>query len=311
MFLLILLSVALGGSEPEHPGAVAILPAGAELETLWGEGEFTEGGALADDGAILFSDIGDRTMRYDPATGDVTVFRAPSGRTNGLIFDPKGRLIAAEGANTGGGRRVVAIDSDGTVTPLADKFEGKRFNSPNDVAVDATGRVYFTDPRYVGDEPRELDDEAVYRIDPDGSVQRLRTTATRPNGIAVSPDGRALYVSDNGPERKALLRLDLDPITGAVSKPKVLKTFGNGRGIDGLTVTEGGRIVTAAGAGRLAGVYVYEPDGTPLAFLDVPEAPTNVEFGGPDRQTLYITAGKGLYRIKTTLTGHHLWPPKE
>ncbi len=293
----------------DEPGSADVLAPGAKLEKLWGEGSFTEGGALAEDGAILFSDIGDRIMRFDPRAKAVTVFREPSGRANGLIFDPKGRLIAAEGANTGGGRRVSITDRDGNVRTLADRYQGKRFNSPNDVAVDEAGRVYVSDPRYVGNEPRELDFDGVFRIDPDGTVHRLETTATRPNGLAISPDGGILYVADNGPARRALLALDLGA-DGSVSNPRVLHDFGKGRGIDGMTVTADGRIVAAAGAGRQAGVSVFSPDGKALAFIPVPEPPTNVEFGGPDRKTLYITAGKGLYRVDTTMIGHHLWPPR-
>jgi hypothetical protein len=129
------------------PGPAGLLAPGAKLETLWSEGSFTEGGALAGDGTILFSDIGDRIMRFDPATKAITVYREPSGRANGLVFDLKGRLIAAEGSNTGGGRRVSITEPDGTIRTLADRFEGKRFNSPNDVAIDAQGRVYVSDPR--------------------------------------------------------------------------------------------------------------------------------------------------------------------
>jgi gluconolactonase len=285
-----------------------VLPEGAKLEKVFGDGTFTEGGALAANGAILFSDIGNRILRFDPKTKVVSVFREPSGRANGLIFDPKGRLIAAEGANAGGARRVSVTELDGTVRTFADKFEGKRFNSPNDVAVDTHGRVYVSDPRYGGDEPRELDHESVYRIDPDGSVHRLNTTANKPNGLAVSPDGKNLYVSDNGPQRAALIALALDE-QGNVSRPKVLKNFGNGRGIDGMTVTTHGRIVAAAGDGVLSGVYVYAPDGVPEAFIATPEVATNVEFGGPEGKTLYITAGKSLYRIETNMTGYRAWPP--
>jgi gluconolactonase len=279
----------------------------AKLEKLWGEGEFTEGGALAADGAILFSDIGDRIMRFDPATGKTTVFREPSSRANGLVFDPKGRLIVAEGANTGGGRRISITETDGKVRTLADRWQGKRFNSPNDVAVDSKGRVYFSDPRYVGDEPRELDFEAVFRVDPDGAVTRLETTAKKPNGLVVSPDQKTLYVADNGSARRVLLALDLDA-AGVTSNPRVLYDFGDGRGIDGMTVTTDGRIVATAGTGAKGGVYVFTPAGTQVGFIPVPEPPTNVEFGGRDRKTLYITAGKSLYRIETTLTGDRLWP---
>lgn len=294
--------VALAGS------AAGVVAPGAKLEKLWSEGEFTEGGVLAPDGSILFSDIGTRIMGYDPSTGQTTVFRSPSGRANGLIFLPDGRLVVAEGANAGGGRRVSVTEAGGTVRTLADSFDGKRFNSPNDVAVDARGRVYVSDPRYVGDEPRELDFEGVFRIDPDGSVHRLETTATKPNGLVVSPDGRTLYVADNGRDRRALVALTLDPETGEVSSPKELKNFGEGGGIDGMTVTADGRIVAAAGDGPLAGVYIYEPDGTPVDFIPTPESATNVEFGGAEGGTLYITAGVSLYRIETTMVGYRPSP---
>jgi gluconolactonase len=287
--------------------AMDVVAPGAKLEKLWGEGTFTEGGALAGDGAVLFSDIGDRIMRYDPATGSVSVFRSPSGRANGLIFDRDGRLVAAEGAS-GGNRRISITERDDMVRTLANRYQGRRFNSPNDVAVDRRGRVYFSDPRYVGNDPRELDFEAVFRIDPDGMVVRLDTTASKPNGIAVSPDGKTLYVSDNGPQRRVLLGLDLDPDTGAVAHPRVLFDFGSGRGVDGMTVTTDGRIVAAAGRGPDAGAHVFAPDGHLLAVIHTSEDPTNVEFGGGDSQTLYITAGKSLYRIRTTMTGYHLWP---
>ena len=203
--LLLLVTAGTGISGDDESGD-AIAP-GARPEKLWGEGSFTEGGALAGDGSILFSDIGGRIMKFNPRTGKTLVFREPSGRANGLIFDPAGRLIAAEGANTGGGRRISITERDGTVRTLADRYQGKRFNSPNDVAVDRQGRVYFSDPRHVGSEPRGLDFEAVFRVDPDGTVTRLETTAHKPNGLAVSPDGKTLCVADNG-GRRALLALD-------------------------------------------------------------------------------------------------------
>lgn len=292
----------------DQPSSDGLIAPGAVLEKLWGEGEFTEGGALTADGSLLFSDIGDRIMKFDPRTGSVTVFRGPSGRANGLIFDPKGRLIVAEGANTGGGRRVSVTEPDGTVRTLADGHQGKRFNSPNDVAIDARGRVYVSDPRYVGKEPMELTTMDVYRIDPDGKVERLETTSRKPNGVVVSPDGKTLYVADSGNGRQALLALDLNE-DGQTSNPRVLQTF-QGRGIDGMTVTADGRIVATSGSGESAGIYVYTPEGKPVGMIPVPESPTNVEFGGSDRKTLYITAGKSLYRIATTMTGAQIWPPR-
>jgi gluconolactonase len=311
MVTIVLGCLLIFADEPlaQNPAASRVVPKGAQLEKLWGEGEFTEGGALSADGSVLFSDIGNRIMRFDPRTGTTEVFREPSGRANGMIFDPEGRLLVAEGANSGGGRRVSITHKDGTVATLADSFNDKRFNSPNDLAIDRSGHVYVSDPRYVGDEPRELEDEAVYRINADGTVHKLETTATKPNGLVVSPDGKTLYVSDNGPKRKALLAVpitDAGEVAGAV---RVLKDFGNGRGIDGMTVTTDGKIVAAAGGGLLAGIYVYDSNGIPLAFIATPEVPSNVEFGGPKGSTLYITAGKSLYRIETTMTGFRAGSP--
>ena len=164
-----------------------IVPEGANVKLVWSGGEFTEGPAPAADGAILFSDIGHRIMRYDPRDGQTTVFRDPSGKSNGLVFDPHGRLVAAEGAAPGGRRRISITGADGTVRTLADAFEGQRFNSPNDLAVTASGDVYFSDPRYVGTEPRELDFEAVFLVRtrrPGGSRHARRREAERYAGRA-------------------------------------------------------------------------------------------------------------------------------
>lgn len=295
---LTLLEVALQDS------AGGLISPGAKLEKLWGEGEFTEGGAWGPDDCLYFSDIGNALMKYDPKTGSVTPFRKPSGRSNGTIIDPKGRLIVAEGANTGGHRRVTATDlKTGKIDVQAEKFEGKAFNSPNDVAVDKSGRVYVSDPRYVGDEPRELDFEAVFRIDPDGKVTRLDTGAFKPNGVVVSPDGKTLYVADNGGSRRVLLACPLDD-SGNVTPGNVLHDFGDGRGIDGMTVTTDGRIVATAGKGEKSGIWVFRPDGKLQGVIPTPEAPANCEFGGPNRSTLYILAGVSLYRIETTMQGY-------
>jgi gluconolactonase len=301
-----LVSLAVGFPQGELSSDQVVAP-GAKLEKLWSEGSFMEGGAMAEDGSILFSDIGNRIMRFDPKTNKTTVFREPSGRANGMIFDPQGRLIVAEGANTGGGRRVSITELDGKVKTLADSYDDKRFNSPNDVAVDRQGRVYVSDPRYVGTEPRELDFEGVFLLSLEGFAIPLITSAYKPNGLAISPDGKTLYVSDNGSRRRALLAADLGP-DGKAANPRVLHDFGAGHGIDGMTVTIDGRIVAAAGADNKPGVIVLSPAGKIEALIPVPEQPANLEFGGEDGKTLYIMAGKSLYRIKTTMTGFRLWP---
>jgi gluconolactonase len=302
----------------------SIVPADAKLELVYNDAEFTESPVLAADGAILFSDIGTRILRYDPRNGKTTVFREPSGRANGLMFDSQGRLVACEGANTGGNRRISITDSDGKVRTLADRFEGKRFNSPNDLAIDAQGRVYFTDPRYRGEEPRELDFEGVFVVHPDGKVAVATRDVTKPNGILVSPDGKTVYVADHdsreqGPHQ--LLAFDVG-IEGVLSRKRVLHDFGpNRRGIDGMTLDRQGNIYATAGRDEEAGIYVFDPEGRHLAFIAMPGDPTNCDFGGGEEsKTLYITAAGpklekpdmprkyGLYRIRLANDGYRLFP---
>ncbi len=294
------------------------VPAGSKLEMLWGEGDFTEGPALAPDGSILFSDIGNAIYRYDPQTGQTAAFRQPSGRSNGLMFDQQGRLVACEGANTGGGRRIsittgIVGGKDGEVKTLADKFEGKRFNSPNDLAIDASGRVYFTDPRYVGDDPRELDFEGVFLVGTDGSVTVATREAKKPNGILVSPDGKTVYVSENNPAGQRQLLAFAVQADGTLAGKRVLWDFGTGRGIDGMTLDKAGNLYATAGTGDKAGIYVFAPDGKNLAFLPTPGDPTNCCFGsGDDAGVLYVTCANaktagtkyGLYKIKLHATGY-------
>jgi gluconolactonase len=276
----------------------------SKLEKLWGEGEFTEGPAEGPDGCIYFSDIGNRIMRFDPKGGKTTVYRDPSGRSNGLKFDSNGRLIACEGANTGGGRRISVTEKDAVKT-LADSFEGRKFNSPNDLTLDSKGRAYFSDPRYVGSEKRELDHESVFRVDPDGKVTRVITDVTKPNGLVISPDGKTLYVAESNSDKKKPRELRAYPLKadGTVGKGKKIYDFGEGRGIDGMTVATDGTIVATAGSKDAAGIYFFSPEGKKIGFLATPEDPSNCCFASADHKTLYITAGKSLYRVNLTLTG--------
>jgi gluconolactonase len=292
-----------------------VVPDGAKLEKVWGDGEFTEGPAYGPDGRVYFSDIGNRILAFDPRTGRTAVYREPSGRANGLDFDPRGRLVAAEGANTGGSRRVTITEKDGTVRVLADRWQGKRFNSPNDLTIDTQGRVYFTDPRYVGDEPREIATESVYRIDPDGTVTQIITDVQKPNGIILAPDTKTLYLADSNPAgNQHLLAYPLKP-DGSVGAKRLLHDFGRGRrGIDGMCVDVKGNIYAAAGrlADKDAGVYVFDAEGKKLAFIAVPEDPSNCVFAGPDRKTLYVTAGRSLYRVGLKIEGFAVfWPPAQ
>lgn len=308
----------------------ALVPESAKLEQLWGEGEFTEGPALAPDGSILFSDIGTKIFRFDPKTKETKLFREPSGRSNGLIFNAEGQLIACEGANTGGGRRIsittgIQGAKDGKIETLAGSVQGKRFNSPNDLAVDPLGRVYFTDPRYVGDDPRDLDFEGIFLVGApvagkESDVRVATMDIQKPNGILASDDGSTVFVADNNPKGNVQLVSFVVQKGGTLADKKVLFDFVSGRGIDGMTLDAAGNIYATAGTGEKAGVYVFSSTGEHLAFIPTPGDPTNCTFGfeqSPKLSYLYITAstgpkaaGKdpkfGLFRILLPVKGYYL-----
>jgi sugar lactone lactonase YvrE len=319
-------------AEPTADGAFkptaqdTIVPPGAKVELLWNEGEFTEGPAPSADGAILFSDIGNRIYRFDPRSGKTSVFRDPSGKSNGLKFDPQGRLVVCEGAAPGGARRISITDVKGNVRTLADRFAGKRFNSPNDLAITTTGNVYFTDPRYVGDEPRELDFEGVFLVAPSGEVRVATRDVQKPNGIIVTPDDRRVYVADNSnlPDGAHQLLSFTVQSDGTLVEKRLLHDFGSKRrGIDGMTLDIEGNIYATAGSGTEAGIYVFGPEGQQRAFIPMPGSPSNCVFGiGDESRTLYITgAGPrptdatgrgpyGLYRVALAVPGYHVFPRK-
>ncbi len=294
-----------------------IVPAGSTLELVWNDGEFTEGPAPGPDGSIYFTDIGNRILRYDPKSGKTAIHRDPSGKANGLMFDPKGRLVACEGAS-GGNRRLSITEPSGEVRTLADRWEGKRFNSPNDLAIAPDGRVYFTDPRYVGNDPREIDFEGIFLVTPDGRATLATRDVQRPNGILVSADGKWVYAADNHSDPKKnhhLVRFRAAADGTLVDKRVMFDIGPERRGIDGMTLDAEGNIYATAGRGDLAGIYVFGPRGEHLAFIGTPGDPTNCVFGGPaEPSTLYVTAhgppGEkrrwALYRIKLALRGYHV-----
>ena len=294
---------------------------------------FTEGPAVDGKGTVYFSEIANnrimrwRTPQSDAAYGGFEVFRENSGRANGLAFDREGRLIACEGAAPGGNRRVTRTDLEtGKITVLADRFEGKRLNSPNDLALDSRGRIYFTDPRYGSRDGMELDEEAVYRIEENNgtfAVSRVvgKPDVTRPNGILVSPDDRTLYLvnNDGAPGgRRTILAFDLSE-EGKATGRRVLFDFSPGRGGDGMAMDVEGNLYVAAGTNTRrsnattafkAGVYVLSPEGELKGFVPVPEdSCTNCTFGGPDSKTLYITSGHTLYQARVPMAGRSPFAP--
>lgn len=286
------------------------------FELVAGPVGFAEGPAW-DGTGLLFSDIANgRVMRYDAATGETAIFREGTNEANGLMLDREGRLYACEG----GGRRMVRFEPDGGVTVLADRFEGRRLNSPNDLAIDERGRVWFTDPRY-GEQrdDMELDHESVFRLDPepDGSrsIRRVTFDTTRPNGLLISPDGRTLYVaqSEYGEDRKRELRAYPIREDDTLGPYQVLHNFYPHRGIDGMCLDVEGNIIATAGwelSGPGPMIYVFAPNGRVLETHPVPSnRPTNCTFGGPDLTTLYVTTGSGhVFRARTGRRGR-LWYP--
>ena len=299
----------------------AFIASTAELTLLWSDAIFTEGPAVAPDGSIYFSAIRTaRIMRYDPATDLVTTYRNDSGKSNGLMFDRQGLLVACEGADFGG-RRVSITKKDGSIMSLAEKFEGKRFNSPNDLSILPNGRIYFTDPRYRGHEPREIDVEGIYFINNNGTVQLATDEIHKPNGIIISIDTKTAYLAcfqSKHSKNRQLVKFSIDS-DGTFDDKSVLFDFGEKRGADGMAIDTEGNIYAAAGVGKDAGIYIFSPMGEQLALLSMSKigAVTNCQFGiGEDASTLYITAaveGKkrgrmgafGLYKIKLNKKGYH------
>jgi gluconolactonase len=310
-----LVLVAAAALAPAAPPSPLLAPAAAWEKVTGGLG-FGEGPAWHPDGYLLFEDVtNNRTLRLDGAD-KVSVFREATDGANGLAFDGDRRLIACEGNAGGRGRRLVRIEKDGTVTALAERYQGRRLNSPNDLAVDRRGRIYFTDPRYSQRENLELDREAVYRVDPAGTLTRVVDSLTRPNGILVSGDGNTLYVAENANPGGAvqLWAFDLDA-RGDAHRGRILYDFGGGRGIDGMTLDRDGRIWATAGTKEKAGIYVFRPDAkrrtaSLATFLAMPEDPTNCTFGGPGRGVLYVTTTASLYRIRTRVHGQESPPGK-
>ncbi len=312
-------------------GDPSILPAGARLEQIFTGGILTEGVTSAPDGTVYFSDItfthasgmqAGHIMKYDPRTGQVSVYRSPSGMSNGLKFDAQGRLLAAEGADYGG-RRITRTDMrTGKAEILAGLFEGRPLNSPNDITIDEKGRVYFSDPRYLGHEAIDQPFQAVYRVDPDRSIHRIITDAGKPNGVCVSPDQRTLYVvsNENGttaigrvPEsapvhrgRMALLAYDL-AADGTAKFRKVMADYAPEDGPDGLAADVDGNLYVAVRRISRPGIVVYHPEGRELAFLPTKNLPTNVGFGrGADANMLYITEGGSVHRVRVNKKGYQL-----
>ncbi len=250
---------------------------------------------------LLFSDIpNNRVMRYDEVNSTVATFEAPSNFANGHTLDREGRVIACEHLT----RRVTRREHDGSLTVLVDRFEGKRLNSPNDVIADSQGNIWFTDPSYGISTPyegslaeSEIGSQNVYRLTPDGKFEAVITDLQRPNGLALSRDEETLYVVDSGVQPAKLMAYALD--TSAIpASALAFSECPNGM-YDGLRIDYAGHVWTSAGDG----VHCLGPDAKLLGKILIPETVSNICFGGPERNRLYITATRSLFAVYLNVRG--------
>lgn len=333
----LLLTHLLAGSAALAQADTSLIAPGATLERVFCCGVFLEGPAAAPDGSIYFTDItgshnyakrplemlGGVIRRYDPKTGATTVHQSPSGQATGIEFAPNGQMYVTHAANLGT-RLITRTDlATGLGYVAAYRFRGRPYNSPNDLAIDRLGRVFFSDPRYIGDESIEQPVQGVYRLDPDGVPHLITADLGKPNGVALSPDEKTLYVASVGnsetaplPEPvatrsalEAIVAYDLKP-DGSVTLRKILVDFQatqgkpERNGPDGIDTDTNGN-VWGTHAGWRA-VVVWDPTGREIGRIPLPEGAANLEFGrGADADVLYLTGRTALYRVKVKARGWH------
>ena len=301
--------------ERSSPALDGIAPPDARLERVASGFEFTEGPVWASDGALLFSSPNTNAIyRWSAETGAITVFRSKSGYTgvdigryhqpgsNGLTFDSRGRLTMCQHGN----RRILRVEPHGNTTVLADRHEGGRLNSPNDLVYRSDDTLYFTDPPFglpdaFDDPAKELPFSGVFRVTPDGELSLESDDMEGPNGLAFSPDERYLYVGNWDLERKVVMRYEVAE-DGSLANGEVFLDMTDAPGedaLDGLKVDEAGNVY-ACGPG---GIWILSPEGERLGLLSLPEAPHNLAFGDEDGRTLYVAALTSIYRIRLSFPG--------
>ncbi len=292
---LLVLTFAASMSQPAR-GESLVAP-GAKVKKLAGGLKFTEGPVwLQKEKILVFSDIpNSKLMQWSEADG-LSDYR-DSEQANGNILDLQGRIISCQHR----ARNLIRIESDGTTTVLVDRFEGKRFNSPNDVAIRSDGTLWFTDPPWGLTGPHEIPGHWVYKLDPkSGKVEVIHKYLAMPNGIVFSPDETRIYIADTGGNQRhpdpefhktpASIQCHEVGTDGKLGK----KLFHIDAGSDGMTVDVKGNLYTTYGGQ----VHIYDADGKELEQIDVPEGPANVCFGGDDFRTLFITARTSLYSVQ-------------
>jgi gluconolactonase len=252
--------------------------------------QFTEGPTWHRDGFLLFSDIpANRIFKINEDNG-CEVWRVDSGNSNGLAFDRQGRLIACEHGN----RRVSRTETDGTISVIADRYQGKRLNSPNDCVCRSDGMIFFSDPPYgLEGRPQELPFHAVFAVKPGNEPIPIVTHFEKPNGLAFSPDEQILYIADTQRERVMAFDVEND---GTVKNERIFMQVGRP---DGMKTDRDGNLYIAS----TEGIVVVSPAGQRIETLSIPERPSNCAFGSEEAQTLYITARARVYKIQTKNPG--------
>ncbi|MBC8185292.1 SMP-30/gluconolactonase/LRE family protein [candidate division KSB1 bacterium] len=266
----------------------------AQLEQLADGFAFTEGPVADKDGNVYFSDIPNSRIYKWTNAATLSTFRENSGRSNGLAFDKDGNLIVCEGGN----RRLTSIDPQGNITVLANQFEGKKLNSPNDLWIDPKGGIYFTDPRYGDRSDLELDGEYVFYLTPNREqLIKVIENMVRPNGIVGTPGGKNLYVADRGADSNWVYVINED---GTLSNKKFFCLEGS----DGMTIDVQGNIyITSPRREPYFMVSIFDKEGKKIGDIQVPEMPTNVCFWGKDRSKLFITDRKTIHSIRMNVKG--------
>ncbi|MEO1376536.1 MAG: SMP-30/gluconolactonase/LRE family protein [Cyanobacteria bacterium J06635_10] len=278
-----------------HANTSAIMDSNVKVEKLSDGLKFTEGPVWDPSGFLLFSDIPADTLYKWTTNGKLSVFRRPAGKPNGNTLDLEGRLITAQHD-----RKLTRTEKDGKVTILAERYQDKRLNSPNDLAVKSDGSIYFTDPPYgIKKEDEELGFYGIYRWLPLGNLTLLNKEMVRPNGIAFSPDEKRLYVSDSENLHIRVFDVKSD---GTLTNSRIFAELPGpkDKGVpDGMKVDIKGNVY-CSGSG---GVWIFSPSGELLDKIAVPESVTNLAWGDEDYKTLYITASQGIYRVRLNIPG--------
>jgi len=264
---------------------------GYKVDTLSANSIYAEGPAWSPDGYLIYSDApNNRLMKWVPGQ-TVSVFREKANGTTGNTFDAQGRFYSCETH----ARRVTRIDKKDRVEVIAERWQGKRLNAPNDIVVRRDGQVYFTDPAFgKQQDTRELDFFGVFHVTPKGELELVSKRQTRPNGIALSPNGKVLYVTDS--DQHAVIAFDLDKAGAATGERQIVSQI---EGIpDGIRTDEKGNLYVAARS-----IFVFTPDGKRMGQVDLAETPSNLTFGEGDLESLFVTARKSVYRVRLSVKG--------